>query len=296
MDVAAVVETAVGMRAQIGHPAPQLRGVDLAQAELLEAGGVDQGGSAALVGPVPLRRRGGVAARVQGLGDLADLGLGVLHQQVDQRALAGAAGAEHKAALTVQPGRQRGARARRVGLQCHFEHGQAHAGLAIGRQPLAGGIGAGQVGLVQRDRGADAGGLGRDQRTAELALAEHRLDRDQHEELIQVGRKAFGLPLVLAEQQVAARLDRLDDALIGAGLGKAHLIADDGVALLAAWVADKAPAVGVLDDVVAAVASHDQSQVQRLEFAHAADASGSALTWAAQIASFSVRPPRECVV
>lgn len=54
MQMGAVVEPACSkVGSQIGHQVGQLRGVDVVQAKLLKAGGVDQGGSMIVVYPVP---------------------------------------------------------------------------------------------------------------------------------------------------------------------------------------------------------------------------------------------------
>jgi len=95
----------------------------------------------------------------------------------------------------------------------------------------------------------------------QLRLAERRTGRHQHQKLIEVAGERLGLPLVLAEQQVAARLDMFDDAFIAADL-PADPIADDAIALLAARMAGDAAPFRCLDHVVPAVARDDEADVE----------------------------------
>src|SRR5262249_4321257 len=135
------------------------------------------------------------------------------------------------------------------------------------------------------------GGFGGDQRPRQLRLAERGLARHQHEDLVEVGGEGLGAPLVLAEQEVAPRLDVLDHALVAGSL-PAHAVADHRLALLAARVADEPPALGRLYDEVAAVTGHHQPDVELVEFAQTSKASALA----AQMKSLIEMPPTECVL
>ena len=89
--------------------------------------------------------------------------------------------------------------------------------------------------------------LGRDQRAGKLAFREHRFGRDQDQHLVEVGGERLGADLVLAIEQVAPLLHLLDRPLVAlarwGGLPQ-HAVAHHGLALLAAWVANAALAVG----------------------------------------------------
>src|SRR5436309_3582133 len=66
LQMAAVVEPALGhMGAQVGHEQRQVLRRHLLEPELLEARRIDEPAAAFGIQPVPLRRGGGVAARVQ---------------------------------------------------------------------------------------------------------------------------------------------------------------------------------------------------------------------------------------
>jgi hypothetical protein len=94
-----------------------------------------------------------------------------------------------------------------------------------------------------------------------LRFAEHRLDGDPHQHLVEVGGKGFAAPFVLAVEQVAALFDLHDQALAAAfqcGLPQ-HPVAHHGFTLLATGVADQALALFVFDDDVAAVRGDDQA-------------------------------------
>ena len=263
MVVAAVGEAAgAQMAREIGHQRGQIGHRHLAQAEFLEAGRVDQRRLVRLVEPVPAGVRGGVAAGVQRRRDLADLRGRVRHQQVDQRALAGARGAQHQRGAAGERG-QALAGLVGAGLQRHLDDRVTHRG--VGRQARARGRGRlAQVGLVQQDVRRNAGVRGGDQRAGELALAEDRLGGDHHQQPVEVGGEGLGLPLVLAVEEVAPGLDGLDHALVAAAVGDlpAHPVTDDAVALLAAGAALDLAALGRLDDVVAAVAGDDAADVE----------------------------------
>ena len=112
--------------------------------------------------------------------------------------------------------------------------------------------------------------------------------------LVEVGGERLGAPLVLAEQQVAARLDVLDHAFV-AGRLPAHAVADDAVALLAARVAQDALALGRFDHEVAAVGTPPTRPL----FNGTCDqpvAPGNASTLAAQMKSLIEMPPTEWVL
>ena len=73
----------------------------------------------------------------------------------------------------------------------------------VGLQALARRGEGRQVALVEDDARRDRRRLGGDQRARELRLAEHRLGRDDDEQLVDVGGERLGLPFVLAVEQVA---------------------------------------------------------------------------------------------
>ena len=151
--------------------------------------------------------------------------------------------------------------------------------------------------------------FGGDQGPGELHLAEHGLDRDPHQQLVEVGREGFAAPLVLPVEQVAAFFHRQDHAFVAAFLGglPAHAVAHHGFGFLATRVAQQARPLGGFDQQVAAVAGHDQAAVAFLRggLAFAALAARAAAlgsfhgfspsTRAAQMKSFSERPPTEWV-
>ena len=101
----------------------------------------------------------------------------------------------------------------------------------------------------------------------------------------------------------------LDHAFVARGL-PAHAVADHAVALLPARVADEALALGRFDDVVAAVAGHNQSDVERDGLAQRQAAAGvvigiglrqavneiNASARAAQMKSLIEMPFTECVL
>ena len=177
------------------------------------------------------------------------------HHQVDERALAGAARAEDERRAAGEQRRQARARLGAVALQRELEHVDAHRGVGL-RGARAPRRRLGRSRLLRTMRVAIVGLGGGDQRARELRLAEHRLGRDDDEQLVDVGGERLRLPLVLAVEQVGARQDRVDHAFVARRL-PADAIADDGVALLAARVAEDARAVVALDQQAPAVPRND---------------------------------------
>ena len=177
----------------------------------------------------------------------------------------------------------------RIGLQRELEHLHAHR--AVGLQALAGLHGTGLVDLVQADQRRDAGAFGGDQRTRQLRFAEHRFAGHQQQDLVQIGGKGLGAPVVLTEQQVAPFLDCFDHAFV-AGALPAHQVADHQVGLAPAQVALHTSAFGGLDEGMPAVRGHDPRHCQPLETAQGNRAS----TLAAQMKSLIEMPPTEWVL
>ena len=186
--------------------------------------------------------------------DLADLRLGIAHHLVDEGALAGTARTEHQRGPAAQQRLEDGAGLRRVGAQRHGVHIDAHRDVGPKAQ-LGGGEGR-QVTLVQDDAAGNAGRLGRDKRARHLRLAEHRLGRDDEQQLVDVGGERLRLPGVLPIQQVAACQRRFDHPFI-AGALPANEIADHAFALLAARVAQHTLPTRRLDDDMPAMAGYD---------------------------------------
>ncbi len=115
----AVVELTVPqMLRQIWHQARELCGLDVMQAEFLEAGAVDQGGLFFLIEPIQRGRSGGVFAGIERLRNLLCLHklalplpeffLRLRREQIDQRAFAYAAWAEHERGFAMQASQKRG--------------------------------------------------------------------------------------------------------------------------------------------------------------------------------------------
>ena len=242
---------------QFGHQVRQPGGLDVVQPEFLETGRVDQRGRALRIDPVPGRAGGGVLAAVERARDLAGLGLRCRHDAVDQRALASARRAQHQRGPALQPGFEFVDAGLRAGLQRQRQHRLAHG--AVGCQALPGALEQRpQVALVEHDQCGYRFGSRRDQRPGELALGELGFGRQQDQHQVEVGGEGLGADFVLAVQQVAPFLQLLDRALVGAGLPPDE-VADHGLALLAARMADQARAVIGLDQAVAAVGGDDES-------------------------------------
>ena len=95
----------------------------------------------------------------------------------------------------------------------------------------------------------------------ELRLAENGLTRYQHQDLIEVGCKGLGAPIVLPEEQIASLLEALDHATVAGGL-PAHAVTHHQFTLLAAGMTVHTPALRGLDDHMAAVGGDNQAQVE----------------------------------
>jgi hypothetical protein len=286
----AVVEAALRhVGAQIGHQPREAGDLDVLQSELLEPRRIDQRAAPFGIQPVPLRGRGRVTAGLQRARDLADLRAGVGHDQVDQRTLPGAARSEQQRLAPLQQRQQAATRRRGIGLERELHHLEAHR--TIGMQALARRLGLRQVDLVQSDQRRDVGTACSDQRACELRLAEHRLAGDDHQQLVDVGGKRLGAPLVLAGKDVDSRFELLDDPLGFAGGQPPHPVADHAFALLAAWSNLVSLAVGRFDQVMATMRRHHETVSERVVAAQA----NSASMRAAQMKSLAVMPRAECV-
>jgi hypothetical protein len=193
-----------------------------------------------------------VAARVERGGDLTGLRAGLGHEAVHQRALAGARRAEHQRGLAFEPLAQIVQAV--VGFQAERQHGEAH--VPVRGQPRPGSLERrAQIVLVEHNQRCDARGFGCDQGARELHVGEHRLGRQQHQHLVQVGCEGFGAEFVLAVEQVAAFFHTFDHALV-ATERPAHAIAHHHRILLAPRVAEGALAVVAFDETVSAMRGH----------------------------------------
>src|SRR5262249_10581078 len=111
-------------------------------------------------------------------------------------------------------------------------------------------------------------------------------------QLIEIGGEGLDAELILPVQQVAPRVDPLDDAFVSA-VPPLHAITDHGFAFLAPGVAADAAAVPGLDQVVPSVGAHHEPRrfvergARRLVRArlHAPGVASKASTLAAQMKS-----------
>ena len=147
----------------------------------------------------------------------------------------------------------------RAAFQGHFMHRDTHRRVGQQAGPCCGH--AWKIGLVEQNVRRNAGVLGSDERACQLRLAEHRFGRDQHEQQVDVRGERLGLPFVLPEQQVAARLEPFDHTFVTRRL-PTHPVAHDHVALLPTRMTDQPHAVGRLDHAVAAVHGHHQAHIK----------------------------------
>jgi hypothetical protein len=113
-------------------------------------------------------------------------------------------------------------------------------------------------------------------------LGEFRLRRDQNEDLVKVGGKGLGADFILPEKEVAPWLHLFDPALVVRAAPQ-HPVANHGIVLLAARMADEAVAIGRFHEHMAAMARDYQAVRQ---FGHASSAS----TRDAHSKSVSVKP------
>ncbi len=134
MQMAAVVKLAVRhVRFEIGHVSGQLPWVNVVQAKLLKAGGVNQCRGFVCIHPIPSGAGGGVFAAVQGLRQDASLHQCTWNQAVDQTAFARARRAQHQRGSPRQACGQGGSAGVFV-FQRQGHHVIAH--VPVGQQPL----------------------------------------------------------------------------------------------------------------------------------------------------------------
>ncbi|RYY84904.1 MAG: ribosome small subunit-dependent GTPase A, partial [Comamonadaceae bacterium] len=135
-------------------------------------------------------------ARIERLRNLARERLRLRHQQVDQRALAGARRPQDECRAPVHVREQGGVVRLLRQPQRERQHAVAH--VLVRHQPGPGAFERlHQVALVQRDQRGDVFHLGGDQRARQLHLGELGFGGDQHQHLVEVGRERLGADLVL---------------------------------------------------------------------------------------------------
>ncbi len=147
-----------------------------------------------------------------------------------------------------------------------------------------------QVAFVQHDDDVQFLVVPGEQAARQQLVVEGGFGGDDDDELGDVGRDDLLFEGVGAVEQAAARGDAFDDALVAAGARDLDPVSAGDFAFLAAWHAFQHLAIRQFRQIVTPVCGDDQS-VQR-----AAQIFSSASTFAAQMKSFSDRPPTAWVV
>ena len=158
--MAAVIELAVAcVDLDVGHQACQVHRVNVVQTELLKSWRINHGSGFCRIHPIQAGTCGGVLARIQGGGNLVGEHVRVWQQAIDERAFAGARGAEHQCRFSFHELQQHaelgGVQSLCFGLERQGDQGVAHVtvnGEPIPRPPE----GACQITFVQGNDGLDA--------------------------------------------------------------------------------------------------------------------------------------------
>ena len=256
--VAAVAEAAAPqVRAELDEGLGEVFRSEVGEPEDLQAGAVDQPAAAGLVGghrqAVQASEGRGVLAGVERVRDLAGGGLGLGHDGVGQGRFAHARLAHED---RLQAGQASAQRIRTLQRR-HLD--DLVAELAEGLELATRGLEArGEVGLVEHDQGHDALTLGCGDAARHQQVGEARLGGDHDHQVAEVGGDQLLAEGIRAPQQVAARVQGLDDALAVAAGHQLDLVAAGVAALLSARIALQ-PADRGVDLVVATEGSDDQT-------------------------------------
>ena len=183
----------------------QLLGVDVVQAEFLEAGRVDQRRAARRVDPVPGGAGRGVLARVERLRDLAGQRLRAGTSRLISVLLPAPEGPSTSVVLPASSGAS--ALARRFGPWPSATAAARRMHAPVGREPGPGALdGSTRSLLLRAMRGRDARPRAAISARASWGSLNTGLGRDQDQHLVEVGREGLGADLVLPVEQVAPRL------------------------------------------------------------------------------------------
>src|SRR5690554_2843225 len=221
MAMAAVAEaTAAQVISKLDEAFRHLLLVQVAEAELPDAGGVDQLGGLGVGQGIEPRRGGGVGALARVLRQRADAKFLVGQQAVDQRRLADAALAHEHRGAPGQAGVQ--------GIEALLAlGGGGHHRVA---QPLAAILGQ-QVDLVEHQHRGDASGLGGDQVAVDQVGVGLGLHGEDDQDLVDIGRHRLELaPGVGAFQHAVALAPGHHHAFHHAALGVLAAAPDHPVA------------------------------------------------------------------
>lgn len=250
--------------------------VEVAKAELLQAGRVDQ-----VAFGVQMVKAGmgcGVLAGVEGSRDLPGGSAGLRYKSIDQGGFAHAGLADEDAGLALKEGAQ----VLGVVAGAQLENRIAKAGEY--RQTLPGGWQAvGEIALVEDDEGGNILALRGSQSPCNELVGETGLGGHDENHLAHIGGDEFLANFVRAVKQATTRGDRFNYTLAGGGQLEIHQVAAGYLALLAPWKTGNCPAIAAFDDILSAMGGDDATSLAHARLIPS--------TIAAAVKSRGLRPP-----